>query len=431
MFQFQPNDQVFWKICEKDIKRCTQDLHTEVAVIGGGAAGLSAAQAFASQGKKVALFEQYYCGGGATGKSTGFITPNSELSFSNISDETDMSSAKNIWDFINEGVEKVRTNIKENNFVCDYQEHKGLLVANRKRDLKAIIQEHKDLTKIGYKSEYFNQEQLRKIIGTKDYFGGITYDNNFGINGYQYCQELKKLLEQQGVEIFEETPILKVDDHTLTAPHATITADLIIICVDKFLPELGFLKNEVYHVQNYVIASEKLTAEQIKELFPENPYMVWDSLLIYNFYRLIENERLILGGGNLFSFYNKKETQHSDYAYKKLTNYFAKTFPTIKINFEYEWAGQIGVSKDIAPLAGADKKFPHIYYIAASAGIPIATALGFYSMQHILQQRTDLDTFLNPYRKYFVPNIIQKIFGKKISFALNHFIVQKVIGYFK
>ncbi len=431
MFKFQPKNQNFWMGCHENVQRCTQNMHTDVAIIGGGIAGLSAAQAWSNKGKKVAVFEQYYCGSGATGKSSGFITPNAELSFSNISNETDMAEAKNVWQFINDGIEKIRTNIKENNFSCDYLEHKGLFVANCPRGLKAVVQEHKDLVSINYGSEYLNKEQLKNILGTHSYYGGVTYDNSFGLNPYEYCKELKNLLKKQGVQIFEETPILKVDDHTLTAPHATITADLIIICLDKFLPQLGFLKDEVYNVQNFVMVSEKLMPEQIQKIFPQQPYMVWDSELIYNFYRLIDNERLILGGGDLFSFYNKNESYDSSYTYKKLFKYIGKTYPEIKINFEYQWPGQIGISKDIGPLAGADKKYPHIYYIAASAGLPIATALGNYSMQNLLEGRNDLDAFLNPYRKYFIRGFTQKLLGKKLSFAINNFIVQKILGCFK
>ena len=159
--------------------------------------------------------------------------------------------------------------------------------------------------------------------------------------------------------------------------------------------------------------------------------MVWDTELIYNFYRIVENERLILGGGDIFSFYNKKETHDSSYVHKKLANYFAQTYPQIKFNFEYQWAGQIGVSKDIAPIAGRDKKYPHIYYIAASAGLPIATALGQYSVQNLLEGRKDLDAFFDPYRKYFIRGFSQKLLGKKLSFAINNFVVQKILGCFK
>jgi gamma-glutamylputrescine oxidase len=431
MFEFQPRNQLFWTICRQDTKRCTQNFQTQVAIVGGGIAGLSAAQAWSNAGKKVAVFEQFYCGSGATGKSTGFVTPNAELSFTNISNENNVKLAHQAWNFINDGVEKIRNNIKNNNFSCGYVEQKGLYVANCQRALKAVIQEHKDLIKINYASEYFNKTELKKILNSDRYLGGVSYNNSFGINPYEYCKEMKKHLTQKGVVIFEETPILTINDHKLTTPHATITADIIIVCVDKFLPQFGLFKNEIYNVQNFVMTSEKLTSQEIAQIFPKEQYMIWDSELVYNFYRIIEHNRLVLGGGDIFSFYSKKEDHNNYHAYKKLSQYFNNTFPELKISFEYQWPGHFGISKDIGPIAGRDKKHPHIYYISGAAGLPIATQLGFYSMEHIMQGRTDLDKFFDPDRKYFISGLMQKILGKRISFALNHFIVQQIVGCFK
>jgi ribulose 1,5-bisphosphate synthetase/thiazole synthase len=75
-----PQDQVFWYLKRGAAKPCRENIQADVAIIGGGMAGLSAAQAFNKKGKKVVVLEQYYCGSGATGKSSGFVTPNAELS---------------------------------------------------------------------------------------------------------------------------------------------------------------------------------------------------------------------------------------------------------------------------------------------------------------------------------------------------------------
>jgi len=430
MFDFQPNDQNYWCISGKKTNKCTKDMHTDVAIIGGGITGLSAAQAFASKGKKVAVFEQYYCASGATGKTGGFITPNAELSFLDISHKKDVHAAQNIWNFINQGVEKIRSNILDNNFSCNYKNDPGLFVATCKRTLRNLLKEYENIQKLGYSSEFFDKKQIQSKINTSDYYGGMTYNNCFGINAHTYCQELKKYLQEQGVHIFEETPVLSINDHTLTTPHATITADFIVVCVDKFLPKFNIMPDKVYHIQNFVIVSEKLTDQEIKQIFPENPYMVWDSHIIYNYFRPTPDNRIILGGGDLFTFYNSEEKHNYVRGYKKLAQYFKETFPHIKVNFEYQWPGQIGVSKDLGPIAGPDKKYPHIYYIAASAGLSIATALGNYSQQHLLEGRKDLDIYFDPDRKYFINGIPQKLLGKKISFALNNFMVQQTLGCF-
>lgn len=60
------------------------EVKTDVLIIGGGAAGLAAALRFIGIGKKVVLLERNICGGSSTGKSAGFLTPDSELELSQL-----------------------------------------------------------------------------------------------------------------------------------------------------------------------------------------------------------------------------------------------------------------------------------------------------------------------------------------------------------
>ena len=60
------------------------DITTDVLVIGGGMAGLHAALHLAQSGCQVTLIERNICGGSSTGKSAGFLTPDSELELSQL-----------------------------------------------------------------------------------------------------------------------------------------------------------------------------------------------------------------------------------------------------------------------------------------------------------------------------------------------------------
>jgi gamma-glutamylputrescine oxidase len=82
------------------------------------------------------------------------------------------------------------------------------------------------------------------------------------------------------------------------------------------------------------------------------------------------------------------------------------------------WPGLIGLSKDIAPLAGRDKDKPYLYYISAAAGLPIAAALGRYSAENLIDNKTDLDEYFSPYRSFMIGGITQKILGDGLTFAL-------------
>ena len=64
----------------------------------------------------------------------------------------------------------------------------------------------------------------------------------------------------------------------------------------------------------------------------------------------------------------------------------------------------------------------YIYYIAASTGLAIAAMLGSYSASHLLDKDNTLADYFSPYRKFILPDIIQKCIGKKATFALSNVI---------
>src|SRR5580692_4360505 len=103
-----PDDIVFWHLNNKDIVPLRHSLETEVVIVGGGMAGLTAAQGFVEKGARVVLVEKNFCGAGASGKSSGFITPNSELSLSDLERFYGIAEAQKLWNFVVGGVEHIR-----------------------------------------------------------------------------------------------------------------------------------------------------------------------------------------------------------------------------------------------------------------------------------------------------------------------------------
>ena len=421
-----PQDQVFWYLKRDQIIPCKEDLNVDVIIIGGGMAGLAAAQAWQKRGKKVALCEQYYCGSGATGKSSGFVTPNAELSFTDFSKKYSQETAFLIWNFITQGVQDIKNNILENKLECDYSEQNTLILASTLQAMKELETEYQNLQSYGYKTKFYNKIELEERITSTAYFGGIEYEETFGINGYKYCQEMKNHLLNLGVMIFEETPVTQINGHTVTTPYAKITAQYIVVCTDRFMPEIGLLKQEVYHAQTFVMASQVLSPEQIKTIFPNKKFMAWDTEFIYNYFRITADNRLLVGGGNISTTYAAQETHNYEPIVQHLSNYITQKFPQLNIQFEQIWPGLIGISKDIVPLAGPDKDKPYLFYVSASTGLPIAAALGRYSAENLIDGNTELDSYFSPYRKFPISGIAQSILGTKLSFALSNLIKKNI-----
>jgi len=422
----QPQDQVFWYLLRDEVFPCKQDMHADVVIVGGGMAGLAAAQAWNKRGKKVIVLEQYYCGSGATGKSSGFVTSQAELSLTDFIDRYNSDTAHMIWDFFLSGVQDIKNNILKHGFMCDYTPDNTLILANSLSAMKELEIEFCNYIKYGYQSVLYDADSIREQISSRAYFGGVAHEGTFGIDGYLYCQEMKKHLQGLGVLIFEETPVIEIQEHKVFTPYATITADYIIICTDKFMPELGMLSDDVYHAQTFVMASQILSDEQVKNIFPDKNFMCWDTDFIYNYFRITGQNRLLVGGGDFLSAYASQENHNYAPIIKKLTNYISVKFPQLKVQFEQVWPGLIGISKDIAPIAGRDKNNPYIYYICAAAGLPIAAALGRYSVENLIDGVTELDVYFSPYRNFPISGIMQSIIGKKMSFIVSNLMKKNV-----
>ncbi len=416
--KIKPQDQAFWYVKREQTIPLRENLAVDVVIIGGGMAGLSAAHAAVNKGKRVVLLEHYYCGSGATGKSSGFITPNAELSFTDYAKRFSFEDARIIWDCINSGVNDIRSAVTHYNFDCEYMPQDTLVIANTKKAMQQLTTEYNNLTRYNYKTALYDKNNICNSIGSSRYYGGVGYKDTFSINGYLYCQEMKKVLLSKGVQIFEETAVVAISDHIVQSLHGSVEAEYIIVCTDRFAPQMGLLKQDVYHAQTFLMLSEPLTEEQARRLFPRKSLLVWDTELIYNYFRLTIDNRLLLGGGCLLNTYARTPTHDSSYMFNKLTRYFAKMFPDQSIQFSHMWPGLIGISKDIAPIIGRDKDKQHIYYVSAATGLPIAAALGRYAVEHLLDGRNELDDYFSPYRSVPIGGIVQKILGTPFTFAL-------------
>lgn len=415
-----PQDQVFWYLKNNKPHKLEHDIATEVIVVGGGMAGLSAAQNFKARGLKVVLIEQNYCGSGASGKSSGFITPDAEISFHEFIKKYGITESKKIWGLVTAGVELIRNNIVTYQLDCDYQKQDTLIVANTKNAfLKDLTPEHKARIEAGYPSMLYTQEQIHTVIGSP-YQGAITYGDTFGIQGYRYCQGMKKALQDEGILIYEETPAISINDHVVQTPHATIQAEHIIVCTDRFTRGLSSLHDDIYHAQTNLLLSAPLPEQEIQKIFPAERYMVWDTDSIYQYYRVNGDNRLMVGGSNVFTAFSAQEKHHNASVIKKLSNYIQQKFPTLKVQFEYSWPGMIGISKDIVPIAGFDAHMPSVYYVAAAAGLPWAASLGMHSCDHVLNKHSEFEKYFSPYRSYPVGRIVQKIIGDKLTFMLSN-----------
>jgi len=393
---------------------------SDVVVIGGGIAGLTCAQTLAALGVEVTLVEKAFCGAGASGQSSGFITPDSELELSDLVSNYGQQEGQALWEFAACGLERIRRTILELGIECDYRIQDSLFVARSARTFRKVIQaEHRTRRSLGYPSTLYDRASLGAIVGARAYHGGIRYAGTFGINSYAYCRALHDEIERSGVRIYEATPATRLTERGIETPKGTVTAGTVVVFTDRGLPALGLAVPVVYHARTFLGISQPLRPEEIRLLFPGDPLMVWDTDLVYQYFRITGEGRLLIGGAHPFSMYSGGEIGSSGLVARKLLRYLSQQFPSLKIELQHFWPGLVGVSQDFAPVVGRHGD-PPVHFAGAAAGLPWAAALGEYLAQKITDGRDEFDEILSPERRFALGARLQRWLGKPVTFALSH-----------
>jgi len=266
---------------------------------------------------------------------------------------------------------------------------------------------------------------LKGILGAQGFSAGIRYGGTYGINPLACLQAFKNLLVDHGMQIYESTEMERLEDHTVYTHAGSVTADKIIIAVDKLEESISPYSSEVFHAQTFLSISEPLTDRELRVLFPSGEQMqCWDSKLVYTYFRLTADNRLLLGGGTPITTY-MKDAFNNPRIIRKIINEFLEHFPELKsLSFMQFWPGQIDATRDLLPTIARPAGQPHIRFIFGSVGIPWATFTGSFTARNILGVADeDYQKYFNYFsneREFFLPSSLGKFIGKPLLFSMTN-----------
>jgi gamma-glutamylputrescine oxidase len=400
------------------------DIKADFLIIGGGAAGLSAAYSLVDKGLEIVLIEKNICGGNTTGKSAGFLTPDSELEIAQLLRRYGPKTAKLLWEVAQKGVQLIVSHVNDNKINCDLQKQDSLFLGNGKSGLRDVIREMEARKALGYTQQFYPASDLRSVIGSDNYSGGVRYPDTYGIDALQYSQEMKRILLNKGVKIFESTEALSINDHRVTTRLGSVTSSEIIFCADKPTPALTHFSNSVFHAQTFLTISEPLKEKTINALFPSGRFLCWDTDFIYTYFRLTGDNRILLGGGSMLTTFTKNDVNSSRVIERVIKN-FKKKFPVLKeLEFIQFWPGRIDTTRDLMPTIVKETHKPWIHFVLGCVGLPWATFCGDFVARHAYNDKGcddhDCYSLFNAERYFFLPLRLEKFMGKPPLFALNN-----------
>ena len=399
-----------------------QDLEADVLIIGGGMSGLHTALRLVKAGKKVVVLERNICGGSSTGKSAGFLTPDSELELSQLVRRYGPKAADSVWGMGAGGFKLIVQAIRDYKIDCDFLEQDSLFLGIGGKGRKAVHHEAESREELNYPSVVYDEKTLPAVNAGRGYAGGIRYTGTYGINPLLYAQGLKGVLREHGVQIFESTEVIGIKGHTAHTHLGKVTADHIVLAVDKLQKRFAEVAGNVYNAQTFMSVPEPLEEKDMRAILPGGNLMCWDSTLVYSYYRFTGDHRLILGGGSAPTTFLPMDLTEP-FVIRGVIRKFKRRFPSLKhVDFIQYWPGRIDTTKDLIPIVDQDKHNPALLYVLGCVGLPWAAFCGDYAAGRILNpaEGKELAPYLSMDRKFLIPAGLQKVLGKIMSFALNN-----------
>jgi gamma-glutamylputrescine oxidase len=400
------------------------DLKADVVVVGAGMAGLSAALRLAESGHDIVLIDRNICGGSTTGKSAGFLTPDSELELSQILRRFGVDGARHLWDVPVQGIDLIVSTARKYGIECDLQVQDSLFLANDRSGVDDVREEVAARERLGYPVTEYSAAEVAKVIGSKAFYAGVRYNGTYGIDALRYNQGVKRVLLDRGVRIFESTEAHAIEDHTVRTHGGSITAEKIVVCADKLSRRFSRYAENASPAETFLTISAPLTDRDVKALFPGDLLQCWDSDLIYSYWRLTGDRRILLGGGSMLSTYVRRAVTAPRVA-EHVVRKFRKKFPALAgVEFLQYWPGLIDTTRDLFPTVIRVPQAPWVQFVLGCVGLPWAAFCGDFAGRHALDTEKQTDhiyfQYFRPDRRFLMPLWSERLLGKPIVFALNN-----------
>ena len=337
----------------------------DVAVVGGGIAGVSTALHLARRGYKVALLEARFIGYGASGRSGGQTIFGLAAGQKQLKAQVGDVLAHRLFDLSIEALDCTQSLIATYGIDCDYQPN-HVHVATKPRHLTELqewLQELHD--EYGYRSAVLlDREALQAHVRSERYLGGLLDSRSGHLHPLKYTEGLARAAELEGVEIFENTQVLDYAggrEIVVRTAQGTVRCAHLVLCGNAYLGAVApALARRILGVGTYVVATEPLSAERAAALLPGNA-AVADINWILDYFRLSNDHRLLFGGRVSYSALQPRRLAES------MKARMVRVFPTLAdVKLDYAWGGFLDITMSRAPDFG--RLEPNVYYMQGFSG---------------------------------------------------------------
>ncbi len=324
------------------------DVAVDVAIIGGGITGVSAALHLAERGYNVALVEAEHIGWGASGRNGGQALPGFGASETKVKSLVGAERAKKLWDMSMEAVDLLHGQIQRFGIPCDpvigY-----LHAAVKPRHVRELRESQEELAALGAPvGRVLEGEELQARLASPRYLAALE-DNVAGhIHPLNYTLGLAKAAQAAGAKLYTQTKVLQVEPGktvTVKTSRGTISASFLLVSGGAYLGDLmAPIAGYIMPVGTYIIATEQRA--DVRQMIPGNE-AVADLNFVLDYFRRSADDRMLFGGRVSYSTLPPPSLAAS------MLRRAQKVFPQLRdARVEYCWGGNVDISVNRAPHFG-------------------------------------------------------------------------------
>ncbi len=349
----------------------TADRRADVAIVGGGYTGLSAALHLAEWGYDTVLLEARRVGGGASGRNGGQLGSGQRRIQTALEAELGMDAAQALWALAEEAKACVKALIAQHRIACDLKP--GIIhAAHRARHAGFLARYAAHLhTTYRYQAiEPLDKAALAGRVATTRYHGGYVDTGAAHLHPLNYALGLGRAASAAGAAIHEQAAVETIGSGppwALRASGHTVCADRVLLACNGYLDRLvPRIAGRIMPINNYILATAPLGDARAHALIPGDE-AVSDTKFVIDYYRLSADRRLLFGGGESYSRSFPRDLK--GFVRRRML----RVFPQLAdVGIDHAWGGTLAITRARMPSFG--RAAPELYYAQGYSGHGVGMA---------------------------------------------------------
>ncbi|KIN63005.1 Oxidoreductase [Sulfitobacter noctilucicola] len=376
-----PRVGCWWdETCEIPDRHALDGDHScDVAIIGGGFTGISAALHLAEAGVSVSVLEGRRIGWGASGRNGGFCCLGGGMLGNDALEQAFGRVGRDEWRQSEVASIRLVESLLER-FGLDVDRHSEgeTQMAHRAKDYEAMASEvafYKDT--YGLDARLTPKAQLATEGLNAGFHGAITVPIGFGLNPRKYIKGLVAAAEDAGADVFERTLVTEIERRNggfdLRTAQGSIRAKRVIVATNGYSAEdmPDWLAGRYMPTQSTVIVTRPMSQSELGAQGWTSVQAAYDTRHLLHYFRLMPDNRMLFGvRGGLLATPGSEER-----AVRRARADFDRMFPEWRqVQTPYSWSGMVCIARDRMPFVGEVPGEPGMYASLCYHGNGVAMA---------------------------------------------------------